>query len=110
MAGGGNANEIKSCANDLFRLGDLSFGYYDRYRAGRRHREPERPVGRRFSYGWCAKFWAVGYAYRIGKYEVTVGQYTAFLNAVAATDTFGLYNPNMATRTAIAASPELRFR
>jgi sulfatase modifying factor 1 len=47
-------------------------------------------------------FGAVGYAYRIGKYEVTVGQYTAFLNAVAATDTFGLYNPNMATRLAIA--------
>jgi formylglycine-generating enzyme required for sulfatase activity len=34
----------------------------------------------------------VNYAYNIGKYEVTAGQYTAFLNAVAATDTYGLYN------------------
>ena len=34
----------------------------------------------------------VDYAYRIGKYEVTAGQYTEFLNAVAATDAYGLYN------------------
>ena len=33
----------------------------------------------------------VSYAYSVGKYEVTVGQYTAFLNAVAATDTYSLY-------------------
>ena len=37
----------------------------------------------------------VAYTYNIGKYEVTAGQYTAFLNAVAATDTYGLYNTNM---------------
>jgi formylglycine-generating enzyme len=42
-------------------------------------------------------FGAVNYAYSIGKYEVTVGQYAAFLNAVAATDTYSLYNTNMAT-------------
>jgi len=40
---------------------------------------------------------AVGYPYKIGKYEVTAGQYTAFLNAVAATDTDGLYNTSMWT-------------
>lgn len=33
----------------------------------------------------------VAYTYNIGKYEVTAGQYTEFLNAVAATDTYGLY-------------------
>jgi formylglycine-generating enzyme len=38
---------------------------------------------------------AVGHTYNIGKYEVTAGQYTAFLNAVAATDTYGLYNEYM---------------
>ncbi len=38
---------------------------------------------------------SVAYAYNIGKYEVTAGQYAEFLNAVAATDTFGLYNPAM---------------
>ena len=35
---------------------------------------------------------AVDYVYDIGKYEVTAGQYCAFLNAVAATDTYGLYS------------------
>jgi len=45
---------------------------------------------------------AVDYDYRIGTYEVTVGQYTAFLNSVAATDTYGLYNSNMATNLNIA--------
>jgi formylglycine-generating enzyme required for sulfatase activity len=38
----------------------------------------------------------VSYNYRIGTYEVTVGQYSAFLTAVAATDTYALYNPSMA--------------
>jgi formylglycine-generating enzyme required for sulfatase activity len=37
-------------------------------------------------------FGAVDYTYRIGKYEITAGQYTEFLNAVAGEDTFGLYN------------------
>ncbi|HUS45737.1 MAG TPA: SUMF1/EgtB/PvdO family nonheme iron enzyme [Phycisphaerae bacterium] len=40
---------------------------------------------------------AVGYEYRIGKYEVTAGQYTEFLNAVADTDTYGLYKTKMDT-------------
>jgi sulfatase modifying factor 1 len=40
-------------------------------------------------------FGEVDYTYRIGKYEVTAGQYTEFLNAVAADDIFGLYNPMM---------------
>ena len=41
-------------------------------------------------------FGAVPYDYSIGTYDVTAGQYAAFLNAVAATDTYGLYNANMA--------------
>jgi sulfatase modifying factor 1 len=40
---------------------------------------------------------AVDYTYNIGKYEVTAGQYTEFLNAVAATDTYGLYNTEMSS-------------
>ena len=38
---------------------------------------------------------AVDYEYNIGTYEVTAGQYTEFLNAVADTDSYGLYNTNM---------------
>lgn len=38
---------------------------------------------------------AVAYPYILGKYEVTAAQYTEFLNAVAQTDTCGLYNENM---------------
>ncbi len=44
----------------------------------------------------------VGYAYNIGTTEVTVGQYTAFLNAVGATDTYALYSTYMATVLNIA--------
>ena len=39
----------------------------------------------------------VAYDYAIGTYDVTIGQYAAFLNAVAATDTYSLYNGSMAT-------------
>jgi len=38
---------------------------------------------------------SVAYDYRIGTHEVTAGQYTEFLNAVAGTDTYGLYNSSM---------------
>ena len=42
-------------------------------------------------------FGSVSYDYQIGKYEVTNSQYTEFLNAVAAEDTYGLYNVSMAS-------------
>ncbi len=42
---------------------------------------------------------AVDYTYNIGKYEVTAGQYTEFLNAVANDDTYGLYNTSMWVNT-----------
>jgi len=39
---------------------------------------------------------SVGYAYNIGTYEVTAGQYCEFLNAVATTDAYGLLSlPNI---------------
>ena len=44
----------------------------------------------------------VNYSYQIGKYDVTIGQYTDFLNAVAATDTYSLYNGSMATDLNVA--------
>jgi formylglycine-generating enzyme required for sulfatase activity len=37
----------------------------------------------------------VSYGYNIGKYEVTAGQYTEFLNRVAGVDAYGLYNASM---------------
>jgi sulfatase modifying factor 1 len=46
---------------------------------------------------------AVAYEFKIGKFEVTLAQYAAFLNAVAATgDPFGLYVMSMATDPNIA--------
>jgi formylglycine-generating enzyme required for sulfatase activity len=45
---------------------------------------------------------AVANVFAIGKYEVTIGQYTTFLNAVAATDPYALYNPSMATDLNVA--------
>ena len=38
---------------------------------------------------------SVTYAYNVGKYEVTAGQYTDFLNKVARTDTYALYSTGM---------------
>ena len=63
---------------------------------------PNDPADRESLTTGVQNFGAVSYAYNIGKYEVTVGQYTAFLNAVAATDTYGLYNTSMATDLNIA--------
>lgn len=42
---------------------------------------------------WCG---AVNYTFEMGKYEVTAGQYVEFLNAVAASDPYGLYHTDMA--------------
>ncbi len=39
----------------------------------------------------------VAYPYLIGKYEVTAGQYTEFLNAKAQLDIYDLYNPLMSS-------------
>ncbi|MGA0038371.1 MAG: formylglycine-generating enzyme family protein [Pirellulales bacterium] len=44
----------------------------------------------------------VANAYRIGKYEVTIQQYTDFLNAVAQSDPYSLYDPVMANNGNIA--------
>jgi len=38
---------------------------------------------------------SVRYEYAMGKFEVTASQYAEFLNAVAVTDTYGLYNLEM---------------
>jgi len=38
---------------------------------------------------------SVPYTYQMGTYDVTLAQYADFLNAVAKTDTYGLYNSNM---------------
>ena len=46
-------------------------------------------------YGDETYYGGVDYVYNIGKLEITAGQYTGFLNAVGATDTYGLYNPSM---------------
>jgi formylglycine-generating enzyme required for sulfatase activity len=45
---------------------------------------------------------AVGYSYKIGAYDVTLAQYTAFLNAVAQSDPYGLYNTSLATNLNVA--------
>ncbi len=45
---------------------------------------------------------SVSYEYEIGKYEVTIAQYTEFLNAVAKSDPYGLYNTNMASDLNVA--------
>ena len=42
----------------------------------------------------------MNYRYKIGQYEVSNTEYAAFLNDVASTDQYGLYNSNMAINRA----------
>jgi len=56
------------------------------------------PVGNPGNANDTTGYGSVGYNYSIDKYDVTLGQYTQFLNAVAKTDTYGLYNSYMRKR------------
>jgi formylglycine-generating enzyme required for sulfatase activity len=47
---------------------------------------------------------SVGYEYQIGKYEVTAGEYTEFLNAVADADPNGLYSTAMGDPVSLGAN------
>ncbi len=60
---------------------------------------PTVPVGNAGNAPDNTGFGAVDYDYRIGTTEVTNAQYVAFLNAVAATDTYGLYSTSMGSST-----------
>ena len=53
------------------------------------------PVGNAGNANDGTGYGGVAYDYYIGKYEVTWTQYAAFLNAVATTDKYALYNVNM---------------
>jgi formylglycine-generating enzyme required for sulfatase activity len=55
------------------------------------------PVGNIGNANDTTGFGAVNYGYKIGQYETLNSEYAAFLNAIAATDTYGLYSPFMAS-------------
>jgi len=57
------------------------------------------PVGNLGNAADTTGYGAVNYPYSMGEYDVTSSQYTAFLNAVAKSDTFGLYNSGMSGTT-----------
>jgi formylglycine-generating enzyme len=46
---------------------------------------------------------SVPYTYQMGEFDVTVAQYTQFLNAVASTDPYGLYDPSMNPNSSIGS-------
>ena len=48
-------------------------------------------------------FGSVAYTYQMGEFDVTVAQYTQFLNSVAKTDSFGLWNPSMTPESAFGS-------
>ncbi len=60
------------------------------------------PVGNPGNAEDTTGFGAVNYDYQIGKYIVTIEQYTAFLNAVAKEDRYALYHSDMATLLTVA--------
>ena len=53
------------------------------------------PVGNLSNANDDTGYGGVDYAYNIGTYEVTAGQYRDFLNAVGGVDSYGLYNTAM---------------
>lgn len=53
-------------------------------------------------FGTNRVFGAVSYTYNIGQYDVTIAQYTVFLNAVGQSDPYSLYNPSMASDAHVA--------
>lgn len=53
---------------------------------------PNNPADRRYS---ATGFGSVSYALRMSNWEVTNRQYAAFLNSVAASDPYFLYDANM---------------
>jgi sulfatase modifying factor 1 len=57
------------------------------------------PGDTRYPSGSITSFGGVSYVYAIGRFTVTAAQYTEFLNAVAATDTYALYNTQMSSPT-----------
>lgn len=50
---------------------------------------------------------AVGYRYSIAKFEITAGQYVAFLNAVARSDPYGLYASNITDMSTWPTGPRI---
>ncbi len=52
-------------------------------------------VGNAADEHWWGSHGSVNHAYQISTYEVTVAQYTEFLNAAAASDPYGLYHGSM---------------
>jgi formylglycine-generating enzyme required for sulfatase activity len=59
---------------------------------------PGNQADSQFAFGYY-NIGAVAYSFKIGKTEVTNAQYVDFLNAVAATDSYNLYNTNMGSDT-----------
>lgn len=53
------------------------------------------PADNRVMNDGTSGYGGVAYEYRIGKYEVTNDQYAVFLNAIATTDTFEIYEQNL---------------
>jgi len=60
--------------------------------------DPGNPADTEVMTDGTTGYGSVGYTYRIGKYEVTNAQYAEFLNAVAETDTYDLYNTSISPR------------
>ena len=76
------------------------------------------PVGNPGNAADTTGYGAVSYNYNIGEYDVTTGQYAAFLNSVATqSDPFGLYSPGMAldlptvhiTQTPVVGVPGISY-
>ena len=60
--------------------------------------------------GYGPNHGSVSYIYNMGKYEVTVSQYAFFLNSVASSDPYNLYNSNMYGLTRSGSSGSFSYQ
>ena len=93
--GGHTEGQLEITELQLFvRLEVERPGFMEMVPVGNPGNAPDPEDGDRLTDG-VQNFGAVGYEYKIGKYEVTNAQYAAFLNAIAATDSHDLYHTSM---------------
>jgi formylglycine-generating enzyme required for sulfatase activity len=69
---------------------------------------PDDEVSCRLKVQCVTDLGSVPYAFRISRYETTNAEYAAFLNAVAAADPRGLYNPNLSNPNLSTPVDEIR--
>jgi formylglycine-generating enzyme required for sulfatase activity len=110
-AGNRPGNGARRVAPLLMTLGAILGGGWYAFRMSRPETQPVEielvPVGHPGNPADANGFGSVAYEYLIGRHEITIEQYCAFLNQVAKSDPHGLYSEWMLTEPCVAAITRL---